>query len=147
MTPDEEARIRADEREKTIRAATGVYPGEMLVNSSIAAAIRSGTDTDYVCVRREWLENEILPLVEEAEFLQSQAFSYGDCGPEPSPPEWGIAVGYQQLNPDRSCAEMYEADIRKFHQDNAEEDDGDGEFFTVANRLRSLLKEKGGENG
>lgn len=95
MTPEEEDRIRADERERCAAVADGFaqdlkeISGKLIKLSQgriashfkttdpryaeictiIAAALRSGTDTDYVCVRREELESikimlEAFPLTE-----------------------------------------------------------------------------------
>lgn len=78
MTTEEEARIRADERERCAAVAEAGAQRHYLSSQfhreqgnelsmdrcfarmsackDVAAAIRSGTDTDYVCVRREKLE-------------------------------------------------------------------------------------------
>lgn len=132
MTP-EEARIRKDERERcaavadkhapyteeAIKSATAIslMNNAMAVHAShtchtIAAALRSGTDTDYVCVRREELER----FATSAALLLANAEGcavnhYGEDHALHGTPGW--------LS---DCA----ADVA---------------------RLRSLLKEKGGENG
>ena len=72
MTPDEEARIRAEERERCARLVEKsewcITVGDIKVSGEadsilqkqIAAAIRQGADTDYVCVRREDLRELLL---------------------------------------------------------------------------------------
>jgi len=81
------------------------------------------------------LLDEALPLVEEAEFLETKTFSYGPGYPEPSPGEWGISVEYVDSR-ESSANAQYQHDIEQFHADNRDEDDGDGQFLTVANKIR-----------
>lgn len=89
MTKDEEARIRADEREKERERCAAVadekateysikqkqafdlgrditgemYWGRQSAAHEIASAIRSGADSEYVCVRREELEHLVKRFV------------------------------------------------------------------------------------
>ena len=54
MTPEEEARIRAEEREKIAAEIEAAAGDPLWPPLRMADALRSSTpDTDYVCVRRE----------------------------------------------------------------------------------------------
>jgi hypothetical protein len=120
MTTEEEARIRADERERCAAEIEDMDHGgegwaahaEIEFRRGLSSALRSGTDTDYVCVRREELER----FATSAALLLANAEGcavnhYGEDYALHGTPGW--------LS---DCA----ADVA---------------------RLRSLLKEKGGENG
>jgi hypothetical protein len=93
------------------------------------------------------LLTEALPLVEQAEFLLDRQSYYYGCDPtEPSPPEWGVTVGYQQFRPDQSPHDMFLEDVEQYHRENRDEDDGLGDHLTVANKiLRALSTSEKGE--
>lgn len=116
MTPDEESRIRADEREKEReRCAAEIEEMKWMglaPPTRIAADLRSGTsDTDYVCVRRE--ELEALAVASKPFFDEEE--------------QW------HEMGGTRILSHATKLNV--------------GELRALCARLRSLLKEKGGENG
>jgi hypothetical protein len=82
---------------------------------------------------------EALPLIEQAEFLESKAYSYQDSGSMPSPSEWGICVEYIQSKPHEGPYAMYLREVEAFHARDRDEDEFGGEFLTVANKVRAAL--------
>lgn len=87
---------------------------------------------------------EAHPYVEMAEFLGSRAFCYGGGYPEPSPAEWGITVAYVQTA-EKTPGEQFADEVDAYHQMNREDDDGSGEFLTLANKLAALTQTEGAE--
>ncbi len=96
-----------------------------------------------IAALREALK-EAHPYVAMAEFLESRAFSYGSGYPEPSPAEWGITVAYFQTA-EQMPLEQFADEVEAYHQTNREEDDGSGEFLTLANKLAALAQTEGAE--
>ena len=76
--------------------------------------------------------------VAEREYLESCEFFYGSGWPEPSPAEWGIQAGYQQTI-EAMPHEQFLEDVEAFHRTNREDDDGSGQFLTLANRIRAAI--------
>lgn len=97
--------------------------------------------TDARIAALEEALRSVKPLVEQAEYLLDCAYSYGPGYPEPSPCEWGISIGFQQTR-DLHPHAQYLEEVEKHHRNNREEDDGDGEFLTAANKIRALLEGK-----
>lgn len=86
----------------------------------------------------EALLHKAEPLVAEREYLETKEFSYGGSWPEPSPAEWGINIGYQQSS-EMMPGRMFDVDVKEFHDTNLQEDDGEGKFLTLANKIRQAL--------
>lgn len=117
--------------------------GQALLGETAALKAQLAEARQQIAALREAL-NEAHPYVEMAEFLGSRAFSYGTGYPEPSPAEWGIAVAYVQTA-EQMPHEQFADEVDAYHQMNREDDDGSGEFLTLANKLAALAQTEGAE--